>query len=849
MTLLLSQLRIASPFWLGLFLLLPLVAWHARRSLVSFGRTQRILSIALRMAVVTTLTLALADIQEFRTSDEHFVVLAVDCSGSIDEAARLQAAAFVEKAVSGADGHRFAVIPFAGRVGPVGEEIGTPSAEWQLDASNPTAVLRRAGAEIPADYVGHVVLLSDGHETTGDLAAAARASRMPVSVVPLAGPKDEVSIASVRATPAPGVGQMFVVEVVVRSDHDDQGTLELRRGGQTVFRDTVKVAQGETHFRFRQRIDDENETIVAFTAEIKVADPNDVHPENNTGGDVVFPVGKPRVLVVDSQPRLASHLEKALGAENIAVDRCTPAQTPADFASLRQYDLVVLSNVPATALSPGKMNAFRQYVGDFGGGLIVVGGDQAFALGGYRETVLEELLPVWCDFKKKKKRPKLALVLVIDQSKSMTGQKIELAREAARRAIGVLSAEDQLGVIAFEDDSRWIVEIQPCGDKDELLQRVETIDTHGGTNVFPAMEKAYLALREAFAENKHVIVLTDGDSIPGDFRELVGEMAASGITVSTVAMGREAGRGLLEDIAKLGGGHPYFCADPKLVPQIFARDTLRASKAGINEEPFSPQLIDAQWALSGVDMAGAPRLLGYVETRAKPGSRLVLQTEAGDPLLAWWRYGQGMTMVFTSDIQDRWAAAWLRWPGFNPFWAQLVRHAMRRERGDQFLTRLRQDGDRTHVAVEAVDPEGRFLNRARVKLTLVDPSGETAEKELTHVAPGRYAIELDTAMPGTYFLELALEHQGRVVYRQRRAVVVSFGEEFHGRPTNAELLRLVAEVSRGTYDIQPTDVFATPDETVSTWQPLFAYLLMIAVLLFAVDVAVRRVNLARWCAP
>ncbi len=847
MTLLLAQLRIASPFWLALLLLLPLVAWHARRSLVSFGRTQRILSIALRMAVVATLVLALADIQERRTSDEHFVVLAVDCSASIDEAARRQAAAFVEEAVSGADGHRFAVIPFAGHPGPVGEEIGDVSTDWQLGASNPAAVLRRAGAEIPDDCVGHIVLLSDGHETAGDLAAAAQASRMPVSVVPLAGPKPEVSIASVRATPAPGVGQMFVVEVVVRSDHDDDGILELRRGRQTVFRGTVAVVQGDTHFRFRQTIVDEDETVVVFTAELE--DFDDEQRKNNTGGDVVFPVGRPRVLVVESRPGLAVHLEKALGAENIAVDRCTPEQTPDGFESLRQYDLVVLSNVPATAFSPEKMDAFRQYVRDFGGGLIAVGGDQAFALGGYRETVLEELLPVWCDFKKKKKRPKLALVLVIDQSKSMTGQKIELAREAARRAIGVLSTEDQLGVIAFEDDSRWIVEIQPCGDKDELLQRVETIDTHGGTNVFPAMEKAYLALREAFAENKHVIVLTDGDSIPGDFRELTGEMAASGITVSTVAMGREAGRGLLEDIAKLGGGHPYFCADPKLVPQIFARDTLRASKAGINEEPFSPQVIDGQLATSGVDMTGAPRLLGYVETRAKPGSRLVLKSEAGDPLLAWWRYGQGITMVFTSDIQDRWAAAWLRWPGFNPFWAQLVRHAMRRERGDQFLTRLRQDGDRTHVAVEAVDPEGRFLNRARVKLTLVDPSGETAEKELTHVAPGRYAIELDTALLGTYFLELALEHEGRVVYRQRRAVVVPFGGEFHGRATNEELLRRVASDSGGTYDIQPSDVFATPDETVSAWQPMFAYLLMIAVVLFAVDVAVRRVNFARWCAP
>jgi len=81
--------------------------------------------------------------------------------------------------------------------------------------------------------------------------------------------------------------------------------------------------------------------------------------------------------------------------------------------------------------------------------------------------------------------------------------------------------------------------------------------------------------------------------------------------------------------------------------------------------------------LAGVDLAKAPPLLGYIETVAKPACNQILVSEAADPLLAWWRFGKGTSVAFTSDAQDRWAAKWLVWQGFKPFWWQLARHAMR----------------------------------------------------------------------------------------------------------------------------------------------------------------------------
>jgi len=77
------------------------------------------------------------------------------------------------------------------------------------------------------------------------------------------------------------------------------------------------------------------------------------------------------------------------------------------------------------------------------------------------------------------------------------------------------------------------------------------------------------------------------------------------------------------------------------VPQIFAKETVTASKSAINEQPFAPTIVRPTQVLNDIRLDEAPFLLGYVITRPKPTAEVILATEAGDPLLAWWRYGLG----------------------------------------------------------------------------------------------------------------------------------------------------------------------------------------------------------------
>src|SRR5437763_17136880 len=102
--------------------------------------------------------------------------------------------------------------------------------------------------------------------------------------------------------------------------------------------------------------------------------------------------------------------------------------------------------------------------------------------------------------------------------------------------------------------------------------------------MYPAMEEAYEALKNTTAKLKHVIILTDGISEPGDFEGLTTKMVADRITVTTVGVGDDADRKLLEQIAQLGKGRVYYTDDPTSIPQIFSKETRGASQPATHEQ-------------------------------------------------------------------------------------------------------------------------------------------------------------------------------------------------------------------------------------------------------------------------
>jgi Ca-activated chloride channel family protein len=880
----LASLELTRPWALLALLAAPVLVYYFVWSLSDFPRRQRIVSLAVRVAIVLLLVLALAGLTWLNQTDRQYVLFLVDQSQSVGAEAQQRAAEYLKAAVPAAGENRVAYLPFAAQPGFVQNEpvvygdeptlvkqagvktssdpasprpglgnddnvtSATPNVDRStlnpqpstLAATNLAAAIEAAAGYVPPGYVPQLVLLTDGNQTAGDALQAAARSRVPITTVPLPSRSEpEVQVSEVNVPAEVREGEPFNVDVTIHSNHDDVATIEVFRGDHRVVNEKRPLKTGENRFRFPQSID--RDRLAQFT--VRVSDlKQDTLLDNNSEAGLVFAAGKPRVLIIESDPNLIRELAYALEDEGIQVDVRPPQGMPDSLADLQNYELVMLSNVPATALTLRQMDVARTWVQELGGGFIMLGGEQSFGLGGYYKSTLEEILPVRSDFEKEKEKPSLAMVLVIDKSGSMDGDKIEMAKSAARSAVELLGKRDFVAVVAFDGDTYVISEMQSAANKDKIEGDIATIEAGGGTTMYPAMEQGYELLTATQAKLKHMILLTDGVSSPGDFQALADQMASNKMTVSSVAVGSDCDATLLEEIARVGRGRYYLAEDPATVPQIFAKETVTASKSAIDESPFLPQVIRATHALKDIDLGSAPFLLGYVMTRPKPTSEVILATEKGDPLLVWWRYGLGMTAAFTSDAKNRWAAEWMTWPGFGKFWTQVIRHTMRKSDAQGLAVDVARLGPTANVTVDAVDPLGRFLNQADVELTWIDPRLGRKTEKLSQSAPGRYGGSLPLDQRGAYHLEIAVKQQGQVVYRQSRGLTVGYSDELRIKPTNTELLEEIAAVSGGRCDPPAEQLFDPDGRTATNPTPLWPWLLTVALVLFLADVALRRID-------
>lgn len=836
-------LELSYPWMLLALAALGLVWLRGRESVALFTPQRRKLSLILRCVAVALVVLALADPRWLQPSDRQHILWLVDVSRSVGKEGITAATKFMEQAGKSGTISSQSIGAFAGQA-----EI-LPSVE-ELKKLNPSVLddthtdiaqaLGFVDATFPLGYNKTVVLFTDGVDTEGDLARQIenlRTRGVRVHTVSVAPPDNpEVLVRSVTAPRVVAQNEPFRVTTEIVSNREQSATFDLFRNAVKAGTQTVQLKKGVNTFETTQSVSDTR--LVEFSAQVTAA--QDTLADNNQASTVVQSKGKSRMLLLSDRPELSRYLVQALDQEDVVLDVRPASGAPNDFADLQSYDLVIVDNVPATDLSPDQMKLLSSYVRDFGGGFIMLGGDQAFGLGGYFRTPIEDILPVRCDFQKEKENPSLGIILVMDRSGSMTGPKIEMSKEAAKEAVELLSPQDYVGVVAFDSQAFWVVPIQSAADKGSVEDKIASIQPGGGTNIAPGMEMAYSSLTSCPAKIKHVVLMTDGVSVPGPFYELTTKMAADQITVSTVGVGSDADQNLLQQMAEWGNGRFYFTDNPQNIPQIFARETMTASKSTLQETPFQVKIIQPADFLAGVPLDTAPYLLGQVLVKVKPTAELWLSSERGDPLLATWRYGLGQTAAFTSDARNRWAVEWLRWEGFGKFWVQLTRKLRRPAALKNFPATMARENNGFRLKVDAVNESGEFVSDLQGEALVVGPDGKEKKFQLNLSAPGQLDAFWPASARGAYHAQVLLKRGNQIVEQQYVSGTVGYPDEFSLRPPDEQKLRNLASGTGGKFNPAPEDILKGDTRQAEVERELWPWLLLLALLVFVADVVARR---------
>jgi hypothetical protein len=247
--------------------------------------------------------------------------------------------------------------------------------------------------------------------------------------------------------------------------------------------------------------------------------------------------------------------------------------------------------------------------------------------------------------------------------------------------------------------------------------------------------------------------------------------------------------------------------------------------------------------VKGIGPEDFPQLLGYVCTTPKARAETPLVTDKGDPLLAHWLYGLGRAVAFTSDAKAKWAAPWLGWDKYKQFWLQIAQWSLRRVESADFTTEIAVEKGEGRISIEAVDAAGNYRNFLNLQTLVVSPKGEKQTILLEQTGPGHYEAKFPTKDVGAYLMNLTDRATGR---SQALGLSVNYSPEFDDPEPNLNLLHRLAEMGGGKVLDPDTDSPYLHDRQ-KTFQPqdLRDWLLEFAILLFPLDVAVRRIQLDR----
>jgi len=848
------------PWALILLLALLPTFWLWRQGCSRARRVRSVFVLLARVFILALLVLSIAGVQLVRAVDELAVVFLVDVSDSVSPAWKASALSFVEATLAEMGPRdRAGIVVFGGdalvdRPVSAARELGEL---FSIPATGHTDIeeaIRLGLALFPGATQKRLVLLSDGQENAGMAEMATRlaaAGGVELDVVTLSpGAGEEVWVDALEAPATLHQGESFSLVVKVHSSTETVAVIRVMGDGQLIVEERIRLDPGLNSYVL---------PMVAgapgfSTFRVQVAAGQDTFYQNNQLSAFSLVHGAPRVLVVARDAAESENLVAALAATGLQVEETTPARLSSDLTALGEYAALVLANIPAAELGPRKMAALQTYVRDLGRGLVCIGGEESYGVGGYFRTPLEETLPVEMRIKDKARMPTLAMIFVVDKSGSMSSggtasgpPKVELAKEAVIRSVELLGPGDQLGVVAFDDSAHWVVGLAPLEDVAAVQGMVGTLRAGGGTDIFAGLKAAANAILPAEARVKHVVLLTDGGANPTGIPELVDEMHAADVTLSVVAVGQDYAP-FLEPLARQGGGRFHFVQDPASIPEIFVQETALAQRAYIIEETFFPRQIASSPILDGIE--AVPALYGYVGTSGKDASQVVLVSAQNDPILAQWQYGLGRAVAWTSDAWGRWAREWVTWEGFPRFWAQAVRWAIVEQAESGLETRVVLQGERARVAVDAVDQAGDYLNGLVVRVNVVAPTQvgtqSLAPLLLRQTAPGHYEGDFSAPEEGVYLLGVSAgrEEAGGAVHTlasQATGFVRGYSDEYRQFGANTALLSRVTEIGHGRELRSPEEAFTHTLAAVRVHADVWPWLLAVAVCLLPLDVGLRRV--------
>ncbi|MCR4717818.1 MAG: VWA domain-containing protein [Lachnospiraceae bacterium] len=807
--------------------------------------------IAMRITIFTLVVLALSGFSIALMSRHAYTVFLVDCSDSMKQSIS-DVGGFLSKQIEKMPKNNSVAVVAFGSDTKVAQFMTKEKFYAGINdkpittATDVEGAITTALTMFPEGGGKRIVLISDGIENEGDMlssAASISRSNVELDILPITEQiTDEVYIDDLTVPETIKIGDKYAVTVKVMSNVKTEAELSLFSGRELKDQEHVTVNVGENQYVFYDEASDKGTR--NYRAEI--APYKDTATVNNEYSAFAEVDTKDRILVIEGTSSKSDSLLAALRAGGVACDAVTPTGAPKNINDMLEYKSIILENVYYDDLKEGFVNNIDSYVKNYAGGLVVVGGEDSYALGGYRNTVLEDILPVELDPEGQNNIPKMAFYMVIDHSGSMSAaasdgspyKAIDLAKAAAEKSLDSLRDTDEVGVLAFDDSYDWVVPPTVLNDRDKVSEGIGSITINGGTSIYPAVAEAVSKIKKSDSQLKHIVLLTDGEDGFRQYADLLKDIKDNNITLSTVAIGAESDTGIMKYLANEGGGRYYYTDANKGLPRIFAKEVYLAVGEYLINEEFSPVLASNDDCIKALE-EGSPTLYGYVATSIKATAKEHLKTGRGDPLLASWQYGLGHVYAWTSDGEGKWTSNFASWDKYPEFWRNIIDASISNTDLDGDIVKAEQKGSKGIISYETKD----YSNDTKINAIVTDEEGNETEVKLNPTSPGHYEATIDTSEVGVYNIAVTNSDKNGIVKSANTATAMQYSPEYRFYEDTGAMDKLVTLTSgiKLSYD---SDVFKKMPNKAPKDKNLSDLLLLLALILFIYDVVARRLNIS-----
>ena len=697
----------------------------------------------------------------------------------------------------------------------------------------------QAAVHLPSGYIPRILVLSDGIETRGrvlDTLPMLLAQGVQVDAVVLTSQATPPDAGIVQLTaPQSSRGQGDVpLTIDVTSARAQPATLTIIQNTQVI--STVIVALNGTLQQFTVPL-----TLTDFGQQritVRLDAPQDAQADDNQRQLLLQRASPPRVLVLSADALRARPFVEAVQRTGSQVTVARATDVSAQLVNMASYDAIVLIDTPADQVPIAVMQQIQVAVRDVGRGFIWIGGADSMGAGGYRRTPLADIAAVSLDPQDPTKQQRMQLILVIDRSGSMDERVagmslLTLAKEGAYQAARSLRVGDAVAIAFFDDTAMWALPTTTTPDDDTLAQALGQVTPGNGTSIRAGLSLALQADQDVAADIRHVILLSDGIDDQSSL-DLMAQFREQKMTLSTIALGSGADQAALAALAKRGGGESYVIAQPQQLPRIFLSDTMRVAGDDSVEGEFLAAVRD--WTDIPDSLTEIPLLYGYNRTAVYPDTRVLWQIDAETPLWATRRVGRGVSMVWASDLGTRWARDYVTAGTVDQLVPVMLAQVLPSTSADLDVRWYMHD-DLLEIAVARA-----YAADTPPQLQLFAADGMPLPIELVAQGPQRWQAIVADLASGEYVLNV-YDDKNQIT----RGLIVETRRELSNNGTGSALLNEVVQQTGGQLLTTPADMaqYWQTSASATTTQSLQVWVILVAAVLFIIEIALRRLGWLR----